>query len=138
VLLARIGIGSVFIAHGWQKLFDFGVDGVAAGFDQMGVPLPTVAAWFAALVELAGGTALILGLATPLAALLLVVNMAGAYIFVHAGSGMFVEQGGAELVLALGAASLVFAGLGSGRFSLDHVLAPRLRANNAAAGVSSK
>nr|WP_187361059.1 DoxX family protein [Phytoactinopolyspora mesophila] len=126
-MLARIGIGSVFIAHGWQKLFDFGIDGVAAGFDQMGVPFATAAAWFAALVELVGGAALVLGLATPVAALLLVANMAGAFVFAHAGNGMFVDQGGAELVLALGAASLVFAGLGSGRLGLDHVIAPRLQ-----------
>ncbi|WP_166351151.1 DoxX family membrane protein [Phytoactinopolyspora limicola] len=132
LLLARIGIGAVFIAHGWQKLFDYGIDGVAASFDQMDVPLPTAAAWFSALVELVGGAALIIGVATPVVALFLLADMVGAYIFVHAGNGMFVEQGGAELVLALGAASIVFAGLGSGRFSLDHVVGPRLWKTEAA------
>lgn len=55
ILVARIGIGAVFVAHGWQKLVTYGMDGTAASFDQMGVPLPTLAAWFAALVELVGG-----------------------------------------------------------------------------------
>ncbi len=92
----------------------------------MDVPFATAAAWFAALVELIGGAALVVGLVTPLAGILLVVDMVGAYIFAHVGNGMFVDQDGAELVLALGAASLVFAGIGGGRLSLDHVIAPRL------------
>ncbi|NEE03097.1 DoxX family protein [Phytoactinopolyspora halotolerans] len=139
LLLARVGVGAVFVAHGWQKLSDVGVDNVAAGFEQMDVPLATASAWFAALVELVGGAALMLGLVTPLAGLLLVVDMVGAYIFAHAGNGMFIDQGGAELVLALGAASLIFAGLGGGRLSLDHVIAPRLGlTKRATAGASSR
>lgn len=126
LLLGRIGIGAVFVAHGWQKLFDQGVDEVSAWFEQMDVVAPTVSAWYSALVELGAGIALILGVATPVAGLLLLVDMAGAYIYVHAGNGMFVETGGAELVLALGAACIVFIGLGAGRFSVDHAVAPQL------------
>ncbi|TDD67207.1 DoxX family protein [Jiangella aurantiaca] len=122
VLLARVGIGAVFVAHGWQKLADTGIDGVAAGFEQMDVPLATASAWFAALVELIGGAALILGAATPVVGLLLVADMLGAYVFVHAGNGMFVTEGGAELVLALGAAALLTAAVGPGRYSVDHAL----------------
>ena len=55
ILVARIGIGAVFIAHGWQKLVTNGVDGTAAFFGSVGIPLPAAAAWFAALVEVGGG-----------------------------------------------------------------------------------
>ncbi len=109
LLLARVAVGLVFFAHGWQKLFTNGIDGTAAFFEQVGVPAATGAAWFATLVELAGGAALILGLAVPVAGLLLVVDMIGAFAFVHAGAGLFVEQGGAEQVVALGAAALLLA-----------------------------
>ncbi|MFF9204006.1 DoxX family protein [Streptomyces sp. NPDC014986] len=125
LLLTRVAVGVVFIAHGWQKLFTNGIDGTAAFFDQAGVPAATASAWFAALVEVAGGAALILGLAMPVAGLLLLINMIGAYAFVHAGSGLFVDKGGYELVLVLGAAALSLAVVGAGRFSLDHLLTGR-------------
>jgi putative oxidoreductase len=128
VLVTRIAVGLVFFAHGWQKLFINGIDGTAAFFDQVGVPAASAAAWSAALVELAGGAALVLGLAVPVAGLLLLVDMIGAFVFVHAGAGLFVDQGGYELVLGLGAAALLLAVLGAGRFSVDHLLTGRRRA----------
>lgn len=127
VLATRIAVGLVFFAHGWQKLFTNGIEGTAAFFDEVGVPAASAAAWFAALVELAGGAALVLGLAVPVAGLLLLVDMLGAFVFVHAGAGLFVEQGGYELVLTLGAAALLLAVLGAGRFSADHLLTARNR-----------
>jgi putative oxidoreductase len=127
VLVTRVAVGLVFLAHGWQKLSTNGIDGTTAFFDQVGVPAASAAAWFAAVVELAGGAALVLGLAVPVAGLLLVVDMIGAYAFVHAGAGLFVEQGGYELVLVLGAAALLLAVNGAGRFSIDHLLVDRRR-----------
>lgn len=127
VLVTRLAVGVVFFAHGWQKLFTNGIDGTAAFFDQVGVPAAPAAAWFAAVVELAGGAALVLGLAVPVAALLLLLDMIGAFAFVHAGAGLFVDQGGYELVLVLGAATLLLAAIGPGRFSLDHLLTGRRR-----------
>lgn len=125
-LIARIGIGAVFIAHGWQKLSTVGIDAVAANFESSDVPLPSLAAWCAALVELVGGAALVLGVLTQLIGVLLAIDMAGAYFFVHAGNGMFVNEGGAELVLALGVASLLIAAIGAGRASADHAIAQGL------------
>jgi putative oxidoreductase len=127
VLVARVAVGVTFLAHGWQKLFTNGIDGTAAFFDSVGVPAASAAAWFAAVVELAGGAALILGLAVPVAGLLLLVDMLGAFVFVHAGAGLFVEQGGYELVLTLGAAALLLTALGAGRYSVDHLLTGRRR-----------
>jgi putative oxidoreductase len=136
LLLARVGIGLVFFAHGWQKLFTNGVDGTSAFFGQAGVPMPTLSAWFAAVVELVGGAALILGIAVPAAALLLVIDMIGAFLFVHAGNGLFMEKNGYELVLALAAASLVLGVLGAGRFSLDHAVLNRVRGRSGEAALS--
>jgi putative oxidoreductase len=127
VLVTRVAVGLVFVAHGWQKLSTNGIDGTAAFFDQVGVPAASAAAWFAAVVELAGGAALVVGVAVPVAGLLLLVNMLGALVFVHAGAGLFVDQGGYELVLTLGAAALLLAVLGAGRYSVDHLLTGRRR-----------
>jgi putative oxidoreductase len=45
----------------------------------MGVPAPQAAALFAAVLELGGGTLLLVGLLTPVAAALVVLDMMGAF-----------------------------------------------------------
>ncbi|UVS80389.1 DoxX family protein [Actinokineospora sp. UTMC 2448] len=128
VLLARVAVGVVFFAHGWQKLFTNGMEGTTAFFEQVGVPAAPVAAWFATIVELAGGVALVIGLAVPVVGLLLLVDMIGAFAFVHASAGLFVTEGGYEFVLVLGAAALLLAAVGAGRYSVDHLLTGRRQA----------
>jgi putative oxidoreductase len=82
------------------------------------VPLPAVSAWYATLVELI--------ITVPVAGILLVLDMLGAYLFVHISKGIVGQSGGGELVIALGAASLVLAAAGAGRISLDHLFSSRL------------
>jgi len=122
ILLARVGIGVVFVAHGWQKFFTLGLDRVGQQFAGFGVPQPHVTAAVVAGVELVAGIALIAGILTPLAGVLLGVDMAGAFYFVHATNGPFVTQNGWELVVALGVGALLVAGVGAGRFSIDRAL----------------
>jgi putative oxidoreductase len=119
LLIARVGLGIVFVAHGWQKFSTNGLEATAAGFEQMGVPAPTLSAYYAAAVELVGGAALILGLLTTVAGVLLAIDMAGAFLFVHLSNGVFVTEGGWELVVVLGLMSLTLAAVGAGRLSLD-------------------
>ncbi|WP_433473424.1 DoxX family protein [Spirillospora sp. CA-142024] len=131
-VLARLGVGIVFMAHGWQKI-EAGINETSRTFDGLGVPLPTAAAVYSAFVELLGGAALIVGLGLPVTGLLLFLDMAGAFAFVHADQGLFMVDGdsvrnGYELVVALGMASLLFAAGGGGRLTLDQwVLGKRLR-----------
>lgn len=121
-LVARIGLGVVFIAHGWQKFDTNGLDATKAGFEGMGIPLPEISAYFATFVELVGGAALLLGIFTPIVGILLFLNMLGAFVFVHYENGVFVGEGGYELVVALGVGALVLAAVGAGRISLDNAL----------------
>ncbi|MGP4023745.1 DoxX family protein [Actinomadura sp. 3N407] len=128
-VLARVGVGVVFMAHGWQKI-EAGVTATSRSFDDLGVPLPTAAAVYSAFVELLGGAALIAGLGLPVTGALLFVDMAGAFVFVHADEGLFLVDGanvenGFELVLVLGMASLLFAAGGGGRLTLDQWIARR-------------
>ncbi|ASO19900.1 putative oxidoreductase [Actinoalloteichus hoggarensis] len=124
LLAARLGLGIVMIAHGWQKFSEWGIDGTAASFEGMGIPLPGLAAWFAALVEFGGGIALVVGLAVPIVGVLVAANMAGAWLFVHTGNGIFVSEGGFELVLVIIVGALLLAVHGAGAFSIDRFLAP--------------
>jgi uncharacterized membrane protein YphA (DoxX/SURF4 family) len=59
------------------------------------------------------------GLATPLAAVALAGDMLVALLTTHIDHGFFVADGGIELVLVLGVASLAIALAGPGRFSVD-------------------
>ncbi|HEX6345112.1 DoxX family protein [Umezawaea sp.] len=119
-LIGRLGVGAVFIAHGWQKFFEYGMDGTAASFVQMGIPAATASAWFAAVVELVGGAMLLVGAALPVAGSLLALNMAGALVLVHLEHGMLAPNG-YQLVLVLAVAALAL-GFNGGAYSVDEVL----------------
>lgn len=126
--LLRVVIGFLFAAHGWQKYFQFTLDGTTAAFGQMGVPAAGLVAPVVATLEIAGGIALVLGVLTRLFAVLLTVNMLGALVLVHAPAGVFVEAGGFELVLALAAGAAAIALLGPGRLSVDRFIPVRIAA----------
>ena len=127
LLIGRVALGVVLIAHGWQKFFTYGISGATASFEQMGIPLAGAAATFAALVELVGGILLIVGFAVPLVGLLVAIDMIGALLFVHAPNGVFVGDGGYELVLVIAALGVVFAGVGAGGYAVDRLLAGKQR-----------
>ncbi len=127
LLLTRVVLGVVLIAHGWQKFAQYGIAGTASSFAQVGVPLPTLSAASVAVIELAGGTALLLGAATAVAGTLVALVMLGALALVHVGNGVFVTDNGFELVAAIGAAALALVAAGAGRFSVDHALLARRR-----------
>ena len=124
IALVRIITGIVFAAHGYQKFFIFGLDGATGAFTQMGVPAPTITAPLVAIVELAGGVALIIGLLTRLAALGLAINMLGAIVFVRLAGGFFIPNGAEyEMVLCVACIGLVIAGAGAP--SVDEAIAGR-------------
>ncbi|WUH99636.1 DoxX family protein [Spirillospora sp. NBC_00431] len=125
LLVGRVALGVVFVAHGWQKLNDLGHGAVTKMFEGMDVPMASLSAYYSTWVEFVAGLALIAGAAVPVAGLLLVIDMAGAFWFVHKGNGIFVAENGYELVLILGAAALAFALAGAGRFSVDGLLFAR-------------
>lgn len=125
LLLARVLLGAVLIVHGGQKIFVNGVDGTGAFFESVGVPAAQAAAAFAGAVELVGGILLVLGLLTQAVAVLVVVVMVGAYAYVHKAAGIYAADGGWELVAVIGLAVAVFGLVGTGRYSLDALIAGR-------------
>jgi putative oxidoreductase len=122
LLVLRVVVGLVFFMHGWQKLVDNGIGATQQDFDGMGVPLPDITAVIVTFVELIGGTMLIAGLLTRIVGLVLIIDMISAMFIVHVKYGIFVSNGGYELVflLAGGALSLVIAGPGT--YSADALI----------------
>jgi putative oxidoreductase len=122
LLIARIGLGVVFVSHGWQKLDETGLAGTQANFAKMGAPAPELTAYYSTFVELVGGAALLIGAFTAVAGVLLVLDMLGAFLVVHVDKGVFVTEGGYELVVALGVGALLVAVFGAGPYSVDGML----------------
>lgn len=84
-LLLRVITGALFIQHGLLKVLVFTPAGTAGYFGSIGLP-----SWLAYLVialEILGGAALILGIATRLLSLLFIPVLLGAAIFGHWANG---------------------------------------------------
>ena len=85
--ILRSFVGVIFMAHGAQKLFGAfggpGLEGAARFFEQLGFVPGEAWAFTVAIVEFIGGAALLVGLLTRYAALLLAGIMAVAMIAVH-------------------------------------------------------
>jgi putative oxidoreductase len=122
--ILRTVVAVIFIAHGGQKLFVYGFEGVSGAFGQMGIPMAAIVGPFIALLEFFGGVALAAGLLTRVAALGLAFNMAGAILLVHLKAGFFLPNG-SEFALALLGASALMAITGAGAFSIDALIERR-------------
>jgi putative oxidoreductase len=118
----RAVLGGIFVLHGLQKVFGLfggpGIDGFAKSLESMGYRESVVLAWVTGVTELAGGSLLVLGLFTPLAAAGLLAVMANVIALKYKGG--FFGPKGVELELAL--AGMAFAALfaGPGRAALDY------------------
>jgi putative oxidoreductase len=125
-LLLRLTVGGFFFGHGTQKLFGWfgghGIEPTAQMFEGLGMRPGRRNALAAGVAEAAGGSALALGLATPLAAGAITSVMLTAIHRVHLKNGPWVTQGGYEYNAVLIAAALALAEVGPGELSLDHAL----------------
>ena len=117
-LLLRVTLGALFLAHASLKLFVFTPAGTAAFFGSVGVP-PALA-YVTIAAEVLGGIALILGLWTRFAALLLTPILLGAIFTVHGAAGFFFNNanGGWEYPAFWIIALIVQALLGDGIYAL--------------------
>ena len=125
-LVARITLGVLFVSTGWGKVHD--LDKVTGFFTDLGIPAPHLNAVMVSFVELFGGSLLLIGLASRLAALPLMASMAVAILTAQREqvSGLPDLFGLVEWTyLAL----LLWVALsGPGKLSLDHLLFGRARA----------
>lgn len=112
LLLLRVGLGLVFIAHGWQK-FQTMQDTIGF-FSSIG--LSAFWAYLVATVELVGGLAVLLGVFTGYAGILLALVMVVAIVMLKFSKGFL---GGYEFDLMLFLASLTVAFAGPGKYTVS-------------------
>lgn len=120
IIFLRLGVGIIFLVHGVGKLFNvgptaLGISGTANFFVGLGIPAPLFFAWVVALVETCGGLAILLGVFTRYAALLLAVDMLIALLVFHWPKGFSILNGGYEFVLLLLLADLSLLLSGAGK-----------------------
>jgi putative oxidoreductase len=125
LLVGRVAVGVVMLAHGWNHVFGGGkIAGTGRWFESLGMKPGWLHAWTASLTELGVGVLLLLGLFTPLAGAGVVGVMVVAWVTNHRTNGFFIFRPGEgyEYVMTLTAVGLLFCGTGGGRISLDHAL----------------
>ena len=122
LLILRVAVGIVMIAHGYNHIFRGGkIKGTAGWFESLGMKPGILHAWLASLTELGAGAMLILGFLTPLAAGGVVGVMLVALITNHLKNGFFIFRPGEgyEYVLTLLLTGLAIGGIGAGKWSID-------------------
>ncbi len=118
ILVLRLALGALFLAHGLRKLLVSKPAGVEGYFRSLGLPgwvgLLTMAA------EILGGAALLLGVWPRYVALALTPMMVGTIVLVHGKNGfVFDNKGGGWEYSALWSVALVAVFLlGDGPFAL--------------------
>jgi putative oxidoreductase len=130
LVIVRACIGVCFIVHALGKLGLVGPAGPDAmkGFAEWlaseGVPFAAIQARVAMLSELLGGAALVVGLFTRPACLLLIATMIVAGKVGHRGAGYLItnDPPGAEYTINLGVICLMILLIGPGGFSLDRLI----------------
>jgi uncharacterized membrane protein YphA (DoxX/SURF4 family) len=118
-LILRVAIGGLFIIHGYPKLGAQQRKQGAEWMKNMGLPGGFIL--FGGVVEFFGGIAILLGVFTSIIALLFAVWMLST-TWLAAGKMKKKFVGGYELDIILLLASLALAAIGSGIFSIDHLL----------------
>jgi putative oxidoreductase len=122
ILMLRVTLGLLFLAHAGLKIFVFTPAGTAQFFASLG--LPPALAYLAIALETLGGLALIAGFFARLAALALIPVLVGAITTVHAAAGFFFTNpnGGWEFpaLWIVGLAAVALAG--DGAFALRPTL----------------
>jgi putative oxidoreductase len=119
LLLLRVGLGVIFIAHGYPKLFTE-LQHTTEVFTRMG--FPAYFAYIAGVLEFFGGILLIVGLFTRITGLLLAVEMGVALVKVHGMLANPMAVHNYDFPLAMAVGSFALAGVGAGLISLDHAI----------------
>ncbi len=125
LLILRFVVGGTFVFHGLQKLTGWwggpGLDGVRDMMNNTGWKQPDIAAILVVAGELAGGTMVILGIATPLATGAVLAVIIDAWLVRQAAQPglQYAAPNGPELETILLGATAALALTGPGRYAID-------------------
>ena len=123
MLVLRVSLGAIFLAHGLQKIAGF--EGIVSFFATIG--LPAILAYVVTGIETVGGACLILGLFTRSAAAGIIMIMLGAIFSVKLSKGFI---GGYELDVSLLAIAAALVLSGSNTLSLGNLFGSLLGASS--------
>ena len=127
LLILRVALGVLMAGHASQKLTSrFGGAGptvTGAVFEQFGLRPGRVWALFAGIAELIGAVLIVLGLAFPFGASIVLASMIVAVVITSRNCFWMHAGPGCELPLLYGANALVLAYTGPGAYSLDGLTA---------------
>ncbi|MFA5884466.1 MAG: DoxX family protein [Acidimicrobiia bacterium] len=122
LLIARLWLGGIFLAHGYRHLKAIrSGPGMANWFESLGLRNGKLQAMNVTYLELAAGAALVVGLLTPLAYGGAASIVLVALVTNHKKNGFwsFLPGEGWEYTGTLTAVCIAFGGLGPGKWSLD-------------------
>ena len=110
--LLRIVAALLFLLHGTSKLF---------GFPPSEMPAPDAGSilWLGALLELIGGSLLLIGLFSRPVAFILSGEMAGAYFMFHAPQSLYPSVNDGDAAILFCFVFLYIAAAGPGPWSVD-------------------
>jgi len=126
ILLLRVSLAIVFVAHGLQAAFGMfqgpGINGFSSMLSGLGFKPVLLWAYIAAYTQLIGGILLGLGIFTRFAAASIFIFMTVATLKVHLAKGFFIQAGGFEYNFVIGCICIALIILGPGRFSIINKL----------------
>ena|SRR5215208_6105884 len=122
ITIVRVMTGIIFLINGLQKV---SLQESVARFNELGSPYPSALAFIVLLVEVIGGSALVVGLFTRLVSIPLALGMLLDVLVVHPPSSVFVTDASFESAFLRLGASVALILAGSGKAALDGLLASR-------------
>jgi putative oxidoreductase len=125
LLVIRLLLGPILVAHGALKLFPIGEHGLHEGralVRRLGFRAPKVMTFLSGLASFGGGLLLALGALWPVAVLAVTALMMNAIVTVHGPRGFWTRKGGYEYNLVLLVTVVALGLTGPGAFSVDAAL----------------
>ena len=126
LLIVRLIVGGLFLAHGAQKLFSWfggaGLSGTAGWFEAIDIKPGFFMALMVGIIEFVGGLLLAIGLFASFAAVLLAVTMICAIVKVHWQNGLWNTDNGYEYNLVLFAILAAVFLTGAGKYAVDSLI----------------
>jgi putative oxidoreductase len=120
LLVMRIALGAIMVAHGYPKVFHGGFGhGMAQEVAKIG--MPGFLGYFVAYLEFVGGMMILAGIFTRVLGVLFTGEMLVAILKVHLKNGIG-TQGGIDFPLACMALAFALIFFGAGLISVDHLI----------------
>ena len=122
MFILRVVLGTIFIAHGAQRLFGMfggiGIEGTAKLVEGLGLPNPALVAVIWASIEFIGGLFLLFGILARWAAVVIAIVMLIVTYKINLPYGFFIQRGGIEYDLLILGSCVPLILIGGGSWSV--------------------